>query len=72
MQCDRVFFSLVFLALVFLSLLSSSSPSSSLLLSRYVEPLLRNIRAQVLMELVKPYQRIKIDFISRVSVRECS
>jgi COP9 signalosome complex subunit 2 len=31
----------------------------------YVEPLLRNIRAQVLMELVKPYQRIQMDFISK-------
>lgn len=31
----------------------------------YVTPLLRNIRAQVLMELVKPYQRIQVDFISK-------
>jgi COP9 signalosome complex subunit 2 len=31
----------------------------------YVEPLLRNIRAQVLMKLVKPYQRIQIEFISQ-------
>ena len=30
----------------------------------YVEPLLRNIRGQVLMRLVTPYQRIRLDFIA--------
>ena len=31
---------------------------------KYVEPLLRNIRAQVLLQLVKPYQRITLAFIA--------
>ena len=30
----------------------------------YLEPLLRNIRAQVLMQLVTPYHRIRLDFIA--------
>ena len=31
----------------------------------YLQPLLRNIRAQVLMQLVTPYQRIRLDFIAK-------
>jgi len=31
----------------------------------YLQPLQRNIRAQVLMQLVTPYQRIRLDFIAK-------
>lgn len=32
---------------------------------KFVDPLLRNIRSQVLLKLVKPYQHIRIDFVSK-------
>lgn len=34
----------------------------------YIEDLLKNIRTQVLLKLIKPYTRIRIPFISKVSV----
>jgi len=33
----------------------------------YIEDLLKNIRTQVLLGLIKPYTRIRIPFISKVS-----
>jgi PCI domain len=33
----------------------------------YIEDLLRNIRTQVLLKLIKPYTRIRIPFISKVN-----
>lgn len=32
----------------------------------YIEDLLKNIRTQVLLKLIKPYTRIRIPFISKV------
>lgn len=34
----------------------------------YIEDLLKNIRTQVLLKLIKPYTRIRIPFISKVQV----
>lgn len=33
----------------------------------YIEDLLKNIRTQVLLKLIKPYTRIRLPFISEVS-----
>jgi len=33
----------------------------------HIEDLLRNVRTQVLCKLIKPYSRIRIPFISKVS-----
>ena len=33
----------------------------------YIEDLLKNIRTQVLLKLIKPYTRIRIPFISKVT-----
>jgi hypothetical protein len=33
----------------------------------YIEDLLKNIRTQVLLKLIKPYTRIRIPFISQVN-----
>ena len=33
----------------------------------YIEDLLKNIRAQVLLKLIKPYTRIRIPFVSKTS-----
>jgi len=32
----------------------------------YIEDLLKNVRTQVLLKLIKPYTRIRIPFISKV------
>jgi hypothetical protein len=37
----------------------------------YIEDLLKNIRTQVLLKLIKPYTRIRIPFISMVSIELC-
>jgi hypothetical protein len=37
----------------------------------YIEDLLKNIRTQVLLKLIKPYTRIRIPFISQVSIDFC-
>ncbi|CAI7824654.1 unnamed protein product, partial [Closterium sp. NIES-53] len=34
----------------------------------YIEDLLKNIRTQVLLRLIKPYTRIRIPFVSKVSL----
>lgn len=34
----------------------------------YIEDLLKNVRTQVLLKLIKPYTRIRIPFISKVSL----
>lgn len=34
----------------------------------YIEDLLKNIRTQVLLKLIKPYTRIRIPFISKVDI----
>lgn len=34
----------------------------------YIEDLLKNIRTQVLLKLIKPYTRIRIPFISKVAI----
>lgn len=34
----------------------------------YIEDLLKNIRTQVLLKLIKPYTRIRIPFISKVKL----
>lgn len=34
----------------------------------YIEDLLKNIRTQVLLKLIKPYTRIRIPFISQVNI----
>lgn len=33
----------------------------------YIEDLLKNVRTQVLLKLIKPYTRIRIPFISKVT-----
>lgn len=33
----------------------------------YIEDLLRNVRTQVLLKIIKPYTRIRIPFISKVN-----
>lgn len=35
----------------------------------YIEDLLKNIRTQVLLRLIKPYTRIRIPFVSKVCER---
>lgn len=35
----------------------------------YIEDLLKNVRTQVLLKLIKPYTRIRIPFISKVRSR---
>jgi predicted nucleic acid-binding Zn finger protein len=37
----------------------------------YIEDLLKNIRTQVLLKLIKPYTRIRIPFISQVNFICC-
>jgi COP9 signalosome complex subunit 2 len=37
----------------------------------YIEDLLKNIRTQVLLKLIKPYTRIRIPFISQVDIYSC-
>jgi len=37
----------------------------------YIEDLLKNIRTQVLLKLIKPYTRIRIPFISQVNFYCC-
>ena len=39
----------------------------------YIEDLLKNIRTQVLLRLIKPYTRIRIPFVSKVrnSLKQC-
>lgn len=37
----------------------------------YIEDLLKNVRTQVLLKLIKPYTRIRIPFISKVIHRFC-
>jgi hypothetical protein len=37
----------------------------------YIEDLLKNIRTQVLLKLIKPYTRIRIPFISQVDALPC-
>lgn len=36
----------------------------------YIDDVLRNIRTQVLIKLIKPYTSIEISFISKVSLRK--
>lgn len=37
-----------------------------LFIRNYIEDLLKNVRTQVLLKLIKPYTRIRIPFISKV------
>lgn len=39
-----------------------------LFIRNYIEDLLKNIRTQVLLKLIKPYTRIRIPFISKVAI----
>ena len=36
----------------------------------HIEELLRNIRQQVLIKLIRPYTRVRIDFLSQVCLVE--
>lgn len=38
-----------------------------LFIREHIEDLLRNIRTQVLIKLIRPYTRVRIDFVSLVS-----
>ena len=38
-----------------------------LFIREHIEDLLRNIRTQVLIKLIRPYTRVRIDFVSDVS-----
>ena len=54
------------LLLFFLSF--SQTIMEDLFIREHIEDLLRNIRTQVLIKLIRPYTRVRIDFVSTVSL----
>lgn len=42
-----------------------------LFIRNYIEDLLKNVRTQVLLKLIKPYTRIRIPFIAKVKSMFC-